>query len=52
MDVSFALSELPKKFEYQFLKNLGYISPEKLSETYDQVIFRYKTQEDESLRCR
>ncbi|MFW6678962.1 hypothetical protein ACOAOT_15020 [Lacrimispora sp. AGF001] len=40
LDVSFALSELQKRLNTSSLKILGYISPEKLSETYGSSNFQ------------
>ena len=40
LDVSFALSELPKRLNTSSLKILGYISPDKLSETYGSSNFQ------------
>lgn len=40
LDVSHALSELPKRLNLSSIKVLGYISPEKLSETYGSSDFQ------------
>ena len=40
LDVSFALSELPKRLNFSSIKILGYISPEKLSESYGSSDFQ------------
>lgn len=40
LDVSYALSELPKRLNLSSIKVLGYISPEKLSETYGSGDFQ------------
>ncbi|MTK06678.1 MAG: hypothetical protein F8N38_06310 [Hungatella sp.] len=40
LDVSFALSELPKRLNTSSIKILGYISPEKMSESYGSNDFQ------------
>ncbi|MBE5990927.1 MAG: hypothetical protein E7247_00865 [Paenibacillaceae bacterium] len=40
LDVSFALSELPKRLNTSTIKILGYISPEKMSESYGSDDFQ------------